>query len=401
MRAGLVFRGERGRAYQGRRAQWLGSGNTAAPPRIEPGERRSSCDVGWVNGLAAIRSLGRAGIPVLAVDHREPARLPLALCAPGQRAGPGRGRGGIRRERSSGDALGRRDSSSRPTTRRLNALARNKDGWRPLPVPVPGLGVLERSRTSATSSRRRRLGLAIPRDAPSATRSTRPRPRARSATRAREAVGHRPLQAALPPAGLSRARPRPSSTRLRGCRAVRADGAGAHPGRRRRLYARQRTSRADGEVLATFSGRKLRQMPRTIGHRRVGEAVWDAGGRRLGAALLRGLGFHGISQVEFKRDPRDGRLKLMEVNPRLWQWHGARGGLRRRRAADRLLGSDGRAGRAGPMNGAPAQRWSISVMPGRAAGASAAAVRGRRLCADDLQARPRPCGPRHAQGVFR
>ena len=27
-------------------------------------------DVGWVNGLAAIRSLGRAGIPVFAVDHR-------------------------------------------------------------------------------------------------------------------------------------------------------------------------------------------------------------------------------------------------------------------------------------------------------------------------------------------
>ena len=27
-------------------------------------------DVGWVNGLAAIRSLGRVGVPVLALDHR-------------------------------------------------------------------------------------------------------------------------------------------------------------------------------------------------------------------------------------------------------------------------------------------------------------------------------------------
>src|SRR3954452_9269901 len=27
-------------------------------------------DVGWVNGLAAIRSLGRGGIRVLAIDHR-------------------------------------------------------------------------------------------------------------------------------------------------------------------------------------------------------------------------------------------------------------------------------------------------------------------------------------------
>jgi len=30
-------------------------------------------DVGWVNGLAAVRSLGRAGIRVLAVDHRQSA----------------------------------------------------------------------------------------------------------------------------------------------------------------------------------------------------------------------------------------------------------------------------------------------------------------------------------------
>ena len=30
-------------------------------------------DVGWVNGLAAIRSLGRAHVPVVAVDHRESA----------------------------------------------------------------------------------------------------------------------------------------------------------------------------------------------------------------------------------------------------------------------------------------------------------------------------------------
>ena len=40
-----------------------------------------------------------------------------------------------------------------------------------------------------------------------------------------------------------------------------------------------------------------------------------------GLALLRRLSCNGISQVEFKRDPRDGRFKLMEINPRLWQWH--------------------------------------------------------------------------------
>jgi D-aspartate ligase len=41
-----------------------------------------------------------------------------------------------------------------------------------------------------------------------------------------------------------------------------------------------------------------------------------------GLRLLRQLGVHGISQVEFKLDPRSGEFKLIEVNPRLWQWHG-------------------------------------------------------------------------------
>src|SRR5204862_1177874 len=51
------------------------------PTRTSPRSTRSAktfgmsiaaavVDVGWVNGLAAIRSLGRAGIRVLAIDHR-------------------------------------------------------------------------------------------------------------------------------------------------------------------------------------------------------------------------------------------------------------------------------------------------------------------------------------------
>src|SRR3979409_1015138 len=39
-------------------------------PGVEPDDPAAAVDVGWVNGLAAIRSLGRAGVRVLAVDHR-------------------------------------------------------------------------------------------------------------------------------------------------------------------------------------------------------------------------------------------------------------------------------------------------------------------------------------------
>ena len=81
----------------------------------------------------------------------------------------------------------------------------------------------------------------------------------------------------------------------------------------------------DNEPLAVFSGRKLRQTAVNMGSARVGEAVWDDEVVESGLRLLRELGFHGIAQVEWKRDPRDGRLKLIEVNPRLWQWHGLTG----------------------------------------------------------------------------
>jgi len=83
----------------------------------------------------------------------------------------------------------------------------------------------------------------------------------------------------------------------------------------------------------------------------------------LGLRLLRALRFHGVSQVEFKRDPRDGLYRLMEVNPRLWQWHGlaaACGVDIPRIAYWDLLGARLPPAR---MDG-PGKRWAISLMAG-------------------------------------
>ena len=33
------------------------------------------------------------------------------------------------------------------------------------------------------------------------------------------------------------------------------------------------------------------------------------------------LKYVGVAEVEFKEDPRDGRLKVIEINPRLWAQH--------------------------------------------------------------------------------
>ena len=78
---------------------------------------------------------------------------------------------------------------------------------------------------------------------------------------------------------------------------------------------------AESRPLAVFTGHKLRQHPAGAGSCRLGVSEWDADLAEAGLRLLRELAYHGVSQVEFKRDPRDGRYCLMEVNARHWMWH--------------------------------------------------------------------------------
>jgi len=78
---------------------------------------------------------------------------------------------------------------------------------------------------------------------------------------------------------------------------------------------------ASSRPLAVFTGHKIRQHPAGAGSARLGVSRWDTELADAGLRLLVGLGYHGVSQVEFKRDARDGRYCLMEVNARHWMWH--------------------------------------------------------------------------------
>jgi D-aspartate ligase len=73
--------------------------------------------------------------------------------------------------------------------------------------------------------------------------------------------------------------------------------------------------------LGMFVSRKVRQHPRLYGESRIAESVWVDDVAEASLTLLAELSFHGVSGTEFKRDPRDGRLKLMEVNARHWLHH--------------------------------------------------------------------------------
>lgn len=79
---------------------------------------------------------------------------------------------------------------------------------------------------------------------------------------------------------------------------------------------------AESRPRAVFVGRKLRQYPPRFGSASLAEARWESEVAELSLELLRAVGFVGICGTEYKRDLRDGRLKMMEINPRLTLWMG-------------------------------------------------------------------------------
>jgi D-aspartate ligase len=74
--------------------------------------------------------------------------------------------------------------------------------------------------------------------------------------------------------------------------------------------------------LASVVGRKVRQGPLRFGTSAVFASGQDSEVHELGHHLLRSAGYTGLAHVELVRDPRDGQLKLLEVNTRPPIWAG-------------------------------------------------------------------------------
>ena len=287
-------------------------------------------EVGWVNGLAAIRSLGRAGLRVVALDHR-----PWALGFTSRYAEPV-----LAPEPQEDEAgfiaflLELAKGFDEPVPifpthdEHLNAISRHWDelaaGYR---FPFPRWEILE-----PIQSKRHQLeqaaaiGVPIP-------RTLHPRT-AEDARSGAEELGYPVFLKPSSPLEFKLVYKRQAFM----CETVsQLDEAYARmapyqpmlqefvPGGDDELYTLGSYIAADGDLLGTFSGRKLLQTRHLMGSARIGVSVWIDDVVDPGLALLRALRFHGISQVEFKRDPRDGLYKLIEVNPRLWQWHGLAG----------------------------------------------------------------------------
>jgi D-aspartate ligase len=78
----------------------------------------------------------------------------------------------------------------------------------------------------------------------------------------------------------------------------------------------------DGKPLAALTARRTRQYPADFGRASTYVETVDAPDLvEPSLRLLERIAFTGLVEVEFKRDPRDGRFKLLDVNPRVWGWH--------------------------------------------------------------------------------
>jgi D-aspartate ligase len=78
----------------------------------------------------------------------------------------------------------------------------------------------------------------------------------------------------------------------------------------------------DGTIAGEFTGRKIRTLPREFGHTTALEITDAPDVADAGRKLMRALDLSGVAKIDFKRGP-DGRLWLLEVNPRFNLWHHA------------------------------------------------------------------------------
>jgi D-aspartate ligase len=76
----------------------------------------------------------------------------------------------------------------------------------------------------------------------------------------------------------------------------------------------------DGQIRAHWAGAKVREHPARFGTATCTESVHVPELYDLAARLLERIGYTGVSEIEFLRDPRDGHYKLLEINARTWLW---------------------------------------------------------------------------------
>lgn len=79
---------------------------------------------------------------------------------------------------------------------------------------------------------------------------------------------------------------------------------------------------SDGEPVAEMTVRRRRQYPSDFGISCFIEIVDEPRIRDVAEKLLRAARYEGLVEIDFKFDPRDGQFKPLDVNTRVWAWLG-------------------------------------------------------------------------------
>jgi D-aspartate ligase len=78
----------------------------------------------------------------------------------------------------------------------------------------------------------------------------------------------------------------------------------------------------DGVPSSVLTARRARQHPREFGRAATYVETIDAPEIEiLSERFLEAINYHGVVEIEFKRDPRSGEYKLLDVNARPWGFH--------------------------------------------------------------------------------
>jgi len=75
----------------------------------------------------------------------------------------------------------------------------------------------------------------------------------------------------------------------------------------------------NSDCLAAYTGHKLRQYPIHIGSASLGICRWNPQVADQTTRLMKDLGYRGILDIGYRLDPRDGKYKVLDINPRVGQ----------------------------------------------------------------------------------
>jgi D-aspartate ligase len=76
---------------------------------------------------------------------------------------------------------------------------------------------------------------------------------------------------------------------------------------------------ADSNCLNPYTGHKIRQYPVHVGCASLGICRWNEEVARITQKFMKDLGYRGILDIGYRLDPRDGKYKVLDVNPRIGQ----------------------------------------------------------------------------------